>query len=143
MVIDYTDNKSREVILAYKSYSGPTNPQGMGLNEIPSSRCRAETPDEACRFADIEKHGNEKSKLFDLERTSYSDDAEYVVIEWKEIFPERWGNGWLLYQQYNHTLQYFRRVKIKRFPWLGDKIWDVVKIIVSALVGFMLGKFLP
>ena len=142
MVIDYTDSKSREVILAYKNYSGPNHPRGMGLNEIPSSRCRAETPDEACRFADIEKYGNEKSKLFDLEKTPYSDDAEYVAIEWVEIFPERWGNGWLLYQQKKHTLQCFKRVRINRFPWLSDKIWDIVKIIVSALVGFTLGKFL-
>ncbi len=101
----------------------------------------ADNSKEACSRADIKEYGDKKSELFDYSKTLHQDDVTYAVVEYnafeKEITPE-------LIQKM-HKLDYFKRVKIKRFPWLGDKIWDIVKIIIGPLVawlvGFIMGKF--
>ena len=93
---------------------------------------------EACSRADIKEHGDKKSKLFNYEKTLHLDDVTYAVVEHNAF--KKWITPEVI--QNMHKCDYFKRVRIEKFPWLGDKTWDIVKIIVGALVGFMLGKFL-
>ena len=110
----------------------------------------ANNPEEACIFADIEKYGNEKSKRFSYEKTHYTDDAKYIVSHFQhpkgDISEEEKYKFLSIGIDITEPVEirdgYFKRVRITRFPWLGNKIWDIVKIIVSALAGFMLAKFL-
>ena len=98
----------------------------------------ANTSIEACRLADIAKYGDKKSKLFDLLVTLHKDDAIYAVLEWnafeRPITRESIENM--------HKFDYFKRDKIKRFPWLGNKIWAIIIAIVGVLVTYILEKFL-
>ena len=116
LVLDLTGPKSREIWRGY-----------------------ANNPKEACRLADIAEHGNKRSKLFDLAVTLHADDAIYTVVECnaftRPITPELTQNM--------HKFDHFKRVKIKRFPWLGKKIWAIIIATVGALVTFILKKFLP
>ena len=137
LVIDFTDPKSREVLQAYANNLGNAmEQQGRGLKDIAIWCDYADNPKKACKCADIEKHG-EKSKLFDLLETPYHDDTMYVVVE-PNVFERRITPQVI---QNMNKCHYFERVRIKRFPLLGDRIWDIVKIIVGVLIGLMLRNF--
>ena len=73
-----------------------------------------------------------------MKKTNYVSETKYRVARGvsEMVTPERFFRG--------HKYDHFRRVRIKRFPWLGSKIWDIVKIFIAAIIGasaaFMSGK---